>query len=173
MLVNQRFAYVSVSRGKYDAQIYTDIKNEVARGLSRDLARPTAIHTEGLTEVGQSEESKVAHRRAHEEEHEQAHGIGLGGAGDVGFQDDLQPLRGEQPIGQVLEHHAVERGHGDAASRTERLALLRTAGAGVIAIASALASAQRHARAAGATARDPGQQCRAPDQARRHALGAA
>ena len=79
-LVNQRFAYVSVSRGKYDAQIYTDSKNEVARSLSRDLARPTAIQTEGQAEVGQSEESKAAHRRTHEQEHEQAQGIGLGGA---------------------------------------------------------------------------------------------
>jgi hypothetical protein len=78
MLVNQRFAYVSVSRGRYDAQIYTDSKNEVARGLSRDPSRPTAIQTEEQPRVGQREESKTAHKRAREHEHEQAHGIGLG-----------------------------------------------------------------------------------------------
>jgi len=75
-----RFSYVSVSRGKYDTQIYTDSKNKLARGLSRNQLRPTAIQTEEQSEVGQREESKAAHRRAHEQEQEQAQGIGLGGA---------------------------------------------------------------------------------------------
>jgi ATP-dependent exoDNAse (exonuclease V) alpha subunit len=46
MLVNNRFAYVSVSRGQYGAQIYTDNRSKLARGLSRDLLRPTAIQAD-------------------------------------------------------------------------------------------------------------------------------
>ncbi len=37
-LVNSRMAYVSVSRGQYDAQIYTDNRSELAHDLSRDVA---------------------------------------------------------------------------------------------------------------------------------------
>jgi ATP-dependent exoDNAse (exonuclease V) alpha subunit len=58
LLVNNRFAYVSISRGRYDAQIYTDNKNELARDLSRDLARPTATQAEEQPGVGQGVESK-------------------------------------------------------------------------------------------------------------------
>jgi conjugative relaxase-like TrwC/TraI family protein len=43
LLVNNRFAYVSVSRGQYDAQIYTNDRSELARDLSRDLTQRTAI----------------------------------------------------------------------------------------------------------------------------------
>jgi ATP-dependent exoDNAse (exonuclease V) alpha subunit len=58
LLVNNRFAYVSISRGRYDAQIYTDNKNELARDLSHDLARPTATQAEEQPGVGQGVESK-------------------------------------------------------------------------------------------------------------------
>jgi ATP-dependent exoDNAse (exonuclease V) alpha subunit len=43
LLVNNRFAYVSVSRGQYDAQMYTNDRSELARDLSRDLTQRTAI----------------------------------------------------------------------------------------------------------------------------------
>ena len=43
LLVNNRFAYVSVSRAQYDAEIYTNNRSELARGLSRDLTQRTAI----------------------------------------------------------------------------------------------------------------------------------
>ena len=76
LLINNRFAYVSISRGQYDAQIYTDNKGELARDLSRDLERPTA--TEQESELGQREESKPAHEEAHEHEHEQGQGMGIG-----------------------------------------------------------------------------------------------
>jgi hypothetical protein len=42
-LVNARFAYVAVSRGRYDAQIYTNDKSELAQSLSRDVSHRTAI----------------------------------------------------------------------------------------------------------------------------------
>jgi conjugative relaxase-like TrwC/TraI family protein len=42
-LVNRRMAYVAVSRGRYDAQIYTNDKQELAHSLRREVSSPTAI----------------------------------------------------------------------------------------------------------------------------------
>ncbi|MFN7913721.1 MAG: MobF family relaxase [Vicinamibacterales bacterium] len=41
-LVNRRLAYVAVSRGRFDAQIYTDDRAQLAAVLSRDVARSSA-----------------------------------------------------------------------------------------------------------------------------------
>ncbi len=46
LLVNDRFAYVSVSRGQYDAHIYTNDGNELSRSLSRESSQRTAIEVE-------------------------------------------------------------------------------------------------------------------------------
>jgi hypothetical protein len=42
-LVNQRFAYVAVSRGRYDARIYTDDKAKLAAALDRDVSHRSAL----------------------------------------------------------------------------------------------------------------------------------
>jgi hypothetical protein len=42
-LVNRRLAYVAVSRGRYDAQIYTNDKTALAEKLGRDVSRRSAI----------------------------------------------------------------------------------------------------------------------------------
>jgi conjugative relaxase-like TrwC/TraI family protein len=42
-LVNRRFAYVAVSRGRYDAQIYTNDRAQVGEALSRDVSHRSAI----------------------------------------------------------------------------------------------------------------------------------
>jgi ATP-dependent exoDNAse (exonuclease V) alpha subunit len=42
-LVNQRLAYVAVSRGQYDARIYTDDKMGLARALGRDVSHRSAL----------------------------------------------------------------------------------------------------------------------------------
>lgn len=42
-LVNQRLAYVAVSRGQYDARIYTDDKLKLARALDRDVSHRSAL----------------------------------------------------------------------------------------------------------------------------------
>ncbi|PYR35401.1 MAG: conjugal transfer protein, partial [Acidobacteria bacterium] len=47
-LVNQRLAYVAVSRGRYDARIYTDDKLMLVRALDRDVSHRSAL--EGKTE---------------------------------------------------------------------------------------------------------------------------
>ena len=44
-LVNRRLAYVAVSRGRYDAQIYTNDKMQLAEGLGRDVSHRTATET--------------------------------------------------------------------------------------------------------------------------------
>jgi conjugative relaxase-like TrwC/TraI family protein len=41
-LVNQRLAYVALSRGRHDAQIYTDDKDRLPQALSRDVSKPSA-----------------------------------------------------------------------------------------------------------------------------------
>ena len=41
-LVNRRLAYVAVSRGRYDAQIYTNHKTQLAEELGRDASHRTA-----------------------------------------------------------------------------------------------------------------------------------
>jgi conjugative relaxase-like TrwC/TraI family protein len=42
-LINQRLAYVSVSRGQNDAQIYTNDKSQLTEQLSRDVSQRTAM----------------------------------------------------------------------------------------------------------------------------------
>lgn len=42
-LVNQRLAYVAVSRGQQDARIYTDDKAKLARALDRDGSHRSAL----------------------------------------------------------------------------------------------------------------------------------
>ena len=42
-LVNSRLAYVSVSRGRYDAQIYTNGAQKLGEELSRDVSKESAL----------------------------------------------------------------------------------------------------------------------------------
>jgi len=44
-LVNRRLAYVAVSRGRYDAQIYTNDKAHLTEQLSRDVSHRSAIES--------------------------------------------------------------------------------------------------------------------------------
>jgi ATP-dependent exoDNAse (exonuclease V) alpha subunit len=43
--VNRRFAYVAVSRGRYDAQIYTNNGADLAQRLERDVSHRSAMET--------------------------------------------------------------------------------------------------------------------------------
>jgi UvrD-like helicase C-terminal domain len=42
-LVNRRLAYVAISRGRYDVQIYTNDKTQLAAALDRDVSHRAAI----------------------------------------------------------------------------------------------------------------------------------
>ena len=75
-LVNSRMAYVSVSRGQYDAQIYTNDKSELARDLSRDVSQRTAIPGQEQEPAAQKIEPVAAQQTAQVQEHDQSHSIG-------------------------------------------------------------------------------------------------
>jgi hypothetical protein len=75
LLVNNRFAYVSVSRAQHDAQIYTNDRNKLSRSLSRKNSQRTA------TEVDQSLAPRIEPTCARTErpgEQEQGHSLGMG-----------------------------------------------------------------------------------------------
>jgi ATP-dependent exoDNAse (exonuclease V) alpha subunit len=59
-LVNQRFAYVAVSRGQYDARIYTDDKATLARVLDRDVSHRSALERTPAQASRQSESREVS-----------------------------------------------------------------------------------------------------------------
>jgi conjugative relaxase-like TrwC/TraI family protein len=74
-LVNARMAYVSVSRGRYDAEIYTNDKDELAHDLSRDVSQSTATATEHERkpgEPGQAHEPEAAQQIAPESHGQEA-----------------------------------------------------------------------------------------------------
>jgi hypothetical protein len=76
LLVNNRFAYVSVSRGQNGAEIYTNDKSELGRDLSRDVTQRTAI-------AGQEQEPSAlkigpvaTQQTTQAPEQDETHGIG-------------------------------------------------------------------------------------------------
>jgi ATP-dependent exoDNAse (exonuclease V) alpha subunit len=74
-LLNGRMAYVSVSRGAHDAQLFTDDRNKLPTVLGHDVSKQTANSLQVSTEqtiAPQQDISKAPH---------QEHGMGLG----IGF----------------------------------------------------------------------------------------
>ena len=57
-MINRRLAYVAVSRGRYDAQIYTDDKAQLAERLNRDVSHQSAL------EVSREEAAPTSMRSA-------------------------------------------------------------------------------------------------------------
>jgi ATP-dependent exoDNAse (exonuclease V) alpha subunit len=75
LLINNRFAYVSVSRGQYDAEIYTNDRSELARDLSRDVTQRTAIPGQQQEPTAQKIELVAVQQSAQAQENDQAHSI--------------------------------------------------------------------------------------------------
>jgi hypothetical protein len=73
LLVNSRFAYVSISRGKYDAEIYTNDKSELGRDLSRDVSQRTATGSQEQEPVAQKIKPVDPNQEALQPRHDQAH----------------------------------------------------------------------------------------------------
>jgi ATP-dependent exoDNAse (exonuclease V) alpha subunit len=69
-LLNSRMAYVSVSRGAHDAQIYTNDALVLGQELSRDVSHFPAIHQEPMAQ-------KIEPQPAHTREITQDFGLGL------------------------------------------------------------------------------------------------
>jgi ATP-dependent exoDNAse (exonuclease V) alpha subunit len=72
-LVNRRLAYVAISRGRHDAQIYTNDKTQLAEGLVRDVSHRSAIERDN--EVVSSTQ-KEPPERERERERTQSYSIG-------------------------------------------------------------------------------------------------
>jgi hypothetical protein len=68
-LLNSRMAYVSVSRGRYDAQIYTNIAQTLGQQLSRDVSHSPAIQQEPA--------HKIEPQTTHTNQISQGFGLGL------------------------------------------------------------------------------------------------
>jgi len=69
-LLNSRMAYVSVSRGRYDAQIYTNNAQTLGQELSRDVSHSPAIQQEPVAQ-------KIEPQTTHTNQISQGFGLGL------------------------------------------------------------------------------------------------
>jgi ATP-dependent exoDNAse (exonuclease V) alpha subunit len=72
-LVNRRLAYVAVSRGRYDAQVYTNDKVQLAEQLGRDVSHRSAIEV-SRESISSAHESEPSATRSQGHEHTQAEG---------------------------------------------------------------------------------------------------
>src|SRR5229473_3551716 len=72
-LVNRRLAYVAVSRGRYDAQVYTNDKGRLAEQLARDVSHRSAIDA-SRESVSSPHEIEPSTTRSQAHEHTQAEG---------------------------------------------------------------------------------------------------
>jgi hypothetical protein len=77
-LVNSRMAYVSVSSGQHDAQIYTNDKSELGRDLSRDVSQRTATQSQEPASMAQKIEPVAVQQEAQEQTQDHGHGLGMG-----------------------------------------------------------------------------------------------
>ena len=75
-LVNRRLAYVAVSRGRYDAQVYTNDKGQLAEQLSRDVSHRSAMkpNREFVSSAHEIERSSTR-SQGHEHTQAEAHSI--------------------------------------------------------------------------------------------------
>ena len=76
LLVNNRFAYVSVSQAQHDAHIYTNDGSKLSRRLSRESLQPTATEVE--QELAAPKAEPVSQRGERPSEEEQGHSLGMG-----------------------------------------------------------------------------------------------
>jgi conjugative relaxase-like TrwC/TraI family protein len=74
-LINSRLAYVSVSRGRFDAQIYTNNAGKLAEELSRDVSKQSALESE--QEIGSCNQGHATEAAEHQSAG-QSHGHGDG-----------------------------------------------------------------------------------------------
>jgi hypothetical protein len=76
LLVNNRFAYVSVSRAQYDAHIYTNDGSKLSSSLTRESSQRTATEVEQQLAAPKAE--SVSQRAGRPSEEEQSHSLGIG-----------------------------------------------------------------------------------------------
>jgi len=61
-LVNQRFAYVAVSRARIDAQIYTNDATELSSRLGKDVSKAAAVQARDLRQAGRLAAKEAVHK---------------------------------------------------------------------------------------------------------------
>jgi ATP-dependent exoDNAse (exonuclease V) alpha subunit len=76
-LVNRRLAYVALSRGRYDAQIYTNDRADLAQGLERDVSHRSAMEPSHKS-VSPGHEIKPSSARGQAQEQTRAEGHSIG-----------------------------------------------------------------------------------------------
>jgi len=76
LLVNNRFAYVSVSRAQYDVQIYTNDSSELARDFEPRLDAAHRGQSQELEAIAQMIELGTAHQTTQAPEQDETHSIG-------------------------------------------------------------------------------------------------
>jgi len=72
-LVNRRLAYVAVSRGRYDAQVYTNDKGQLAEQLGRDVSHRSAMEA-NRESVSSAHKTELSPTRSQGHEHTQSEG---------------------------------------------------------------------------------------------------
>lgn len=83
-LVNTRLAYVSISRARDDAQIFTNDADRLSDAFSREVSKASALELEAASGANRKEESANEERRGPHEsersqvEREQAQGHSMG-----------------------------------------------------------------------------------------------
>ena len=79
-LVNRGLAYVAISRGRYDAQIYTNDKTQLAEGLGRDVSSRSAIEPSAeVTSSAPKHPPERERERARERERERTQSYSIDG----------------------------------------------------------------------------------------------
>lgn len=58
-LVNRRLAYVAVSRGRYDAQIYTNDTAGLITAVDRDVGHPSPVEITAVSEARRSQRTQA------------------------------------------------------------------------------------------------------------------
>jgi conjugative relaxase-like TrwC/TraI family protein len=80
-LVNRRLAYVAISRGRHDAQIYTNDKTQLGPALSRDISHRSALEPALEPALPMSPTPHAARRRVEQsvtQSQSVHHGMGIG-----------------------------------------------------------------------------------------------
>jgi ATP-dependent exoDNAse (exonuclease V) alpha subunit len=73
-LLNSRMAYVSISRGQWDAQIFTDNREKLPQALGHDVSHQSAYKPEQAISLAQQ---KIVPLPAHDKELSRGFGLGL------------------------------------------------------------------------------------------------
>ncbi len=75
-LINTRLAYVSVSRGRYDAQIYTNDAATLSEALSREVSKRSALEIDHEVSGRQGSQA-VEHTQRQPRSDSHQHGYGI------------------------------------------------------------------------------------------------